>query len=396
VTDPLARLTEFGRALRAEGVPVGTGRIESFCRAASVLPPEDLYWAGRATLVGRRADIEVYDALFRSFFGGGPEPERRPRQPRRLALVAEDEHRELDGRREEQTPPRESALASRIELLRRKSFAACSPAELAELAALMARLRLVAPLRLTRRRRPSRTGELDLRRTVKRALRTGGDPARIVRRARRPRPRRLVLLLDVSGSMSAYSRALLVFAHAALRADPRWEVFCFGTRLTRVTRALGGSDPDEALRRATADVVDWDGGTRIGDSLKTFLDRYGHGGLARGAVVVVCSDGLDTGDPALLGEQSARLARLAHTVVWLNPLKEDPAYEPLARGMAAALPHVDLFASGHNLASLEELGARLAELRGPDRPTPPAPPRARAAPGPAPGSGGTPRSRTDR
>jgi uncharacterized protein len=226
----------------------------------------------------------------------------------------------------------------------------------------MARLRLVAPPRLTRRRRASASGELDLRRTVRRALRTGGDPARILRRARRRRPRRFVLLLDVSGSMSAYSRALLVFAHAALRVDPRWEAFCFGTRLTRVTRALGGSDPDEALRRATADVVDWDGGTRIGESLKAFLDGFGHGGLARGAVVVVCSDGLDTGDPALLGEQMARLARLAHTTVWLNPLREDPRYEPLARGMAAALPHVDVFASGHNLASLEELGARLAAL----------------------------------
>ena len=362
MTDLLARLTEFGRALRAKGVPVGTGRIETFCRAAAVLPPEELYWAGRATLLGRQIDIPVYDALFESFFGRNAEPERRPQPVRRLVLAAEDERRRLDEGDAEQDWPRETALASRVELMRRKSFAACTQAELAELAQLMARLRLVAPPRLTRRRRAARAGEFDLRRTVRRALRTGGDPARILRRTRRRRPRRLVLVPDVSGSMSAYSRALLVFAHAALRADPRWEAFCFGTRLTRVTRALGGSDPDEALRRATADVVDWDGGTRIGDSLKAFLDRYGHGGMARGAVVVVCSDGLDTGDPALLGEQMARLARLAHTIVWLNPLKGDPRYEPLARGMAAALPHVDLFASGHNLASLEELGARLAEL----------------------------------
>ena len=356
--DNLARLTEFGRALRAEGLPVGTGRIESFCRAAALLPPEDLYWAGRATLVGRRTEISVYDEVFRSFFGG--DADRRPRRPppARKAAAVED-HAD---RGEERAPTREAALASRVEVLRQKSFAACSAAELAELAALMARLRLVAPPRLTRRRRASPSGELDLRRTVRQALRTGGDPARILRRARRRRPRRFVLLLDVSGSMSEYSRALLVFAHAALRVDPRWEAFCFGTRLTRVTRALGGSDPDEALRRATADVVDWDGGTRIGDSLKAFLDRYGQAGLARGAVVVVCSDGLDTGDPALLGEQMARLARLAHTIVWLNPLREDPRYEPLARGMAAALPHVDVFASGHNLASLEELGARLAAL----------------------------------
>lgn len=162
--------------------------------------------------------------------------------------------------------------------------------------------------------------------------------------------------------MSDYSRALLVFAHAALRADRRWEAFCFGTRLTRITRALSATSPDEALRRATADVVDWDGGTRIGAALKAFLDGYGHGGLARGAVVVLCSDGLDTGDPAVLAEQMARLGRLARRVVWLNPLKESPAYEPLARGMAAALPFIDVFSSGHNLMSLEELALDLSRL----------------------------------
>jgi uncharacterized protein with von Willebrand factor type A (vWA) domain len=160
--------------------------------------------------------------------------------------------------------------------------------------------------------------------------------------------------------MDAYSRALVMFAHAALRADTRWEAFCFGTRLTRVTRALACPRPDEALRRAAAEVVDWSGGTRIGESLRTFLDEFGHAGMARGAVVVVCSDGLDVGDAALVEEQMARLARLARRIVWLNPLQEDPAYEPLARGMAAALPYVDVFASGHNLASLEEVGRELA------------------------------------
>jgi uncharacterized protein with von Willebrand factor type A (vWA) domain len=162
--------------------------------------------------------------------------------------------------------------------------------------------------------------------------------------------------------MDAYSRALVLFAHAALRGQPRWDAFCFGTRLTRVTRALAGSDPDEALRRATAEVLDWDGGTRIGECVKRFLDEHGHAGLARGAVVVICSDGLEVGDPDLLAEQMARLSRLAHRVVWLNPLQEDPAYEPLARGMHAALPHVDLFLGGHSLASLEEVGAALARL----------------------------------
>ena len=353
-------LVRFGRALRAEGLPVGTGRIETFCRAAALLPPDELYWAGRATLVGRREELELYDRVFRAFFAGGDGHRAAPRPRHRLA-VADPAGRDTDDARgPEQRPPLESSLASRIEILRRKSFAACSPEELAELAELMARLRLAPPSRRTRRRRPARSGELDVRRTVRRALRAGGDPVRLVRRERRRRPRRLVLVLDVSGSMSDYSRGLLFFAHAALRADRRWEAFCFGTRLTRLTRALAGSDPDEALRLAAAEVVDWDGGTRIGDSVKAFLDRHGHGGLARGAVVVICSDGLDTGDPALLGEQMARLARLARKVVWLNPLRESSGYEPLARGMAAALPFVDVFASGHNLASLEELGAELA------------------------------------
>jgi uncharacterized protein with von Willebrand factor type A (vWA) domain len=364
VSDPLERLTAFGRALRAEGLPVGTGRVESFCTAASLLPPEELYWAGRATLIARRDDVEAYDRVFAAFFGDGGTPEPPP--PARRVATAPTLGR-LDAIRApeaEHAGAPETAVASPVEVLRRKSFAACSPEELAALAVLMAQLRLAAPPRRSRRRGPAADGELDLRRTVRSALRTGGDPARLARRERRCRPRRVVLLLDVSGSMSAYSRALLVFAHAALRAGRGWEAFCFGTRLTRLTRTLATGDPDEALRRATEEVVDWDGGTRIGDALRTFLDRYGHGGLARGAVVVVCSDGLDTGDPAVLAEQAARLARLARTVVWLNPLKEDPAYEPLARGMAAALPYVDVFASGHDLASLEELGARLAELRG--------------------------------
>jgi len=201
---------------------------------------------------------------------------------------------ENESRATEERPQLQLSVASRIELLRRKSFAACSPEELAELAELMSHLRLAAPPRRTRRRRAAYSGELDVRRTVRRALRTGGHPARLAPRERRRRRQRLVLILDVSGSMSDYSRALLVFAHAALRADRRWEAFCFGTRLTRITRALSAMSPDEALRRATADVVDWDGGTRIGDALKAFLDGYGHGGLARGAVVVLCSDGLDT------------------------------------------------------------------------------------------------------
>ena len=342
MTDPVAPLAGFGRALRAEGLRVGTGRIAEFCRAAALVDLDDLYWAGRATLISRPEDICVYDRVFRNFFGP-PEARPSPPAPRRIRIEVEDD----------------VGLASTAELLRRKSFARCTPAELAQLAGLMAQIGLAVPRRRSRRREPARAGVPDLRRTLRRSFRTGGEPLDRAYRARRTRRRRLVLLLDVSGSMADHSRALLVFAHAALRADRRWEAFCFGTRLTRVTRALATSDLDDALRRAADEVVDWDGGTRIGESLADFLDRFGHGGLARGSVVLICSDGLDVGDPAVLAEQMARLSRLAHRVVWLNPLKEDPAYEPLARGMKAALPYVDLFASGHDLASLEEVAATL-------------------------------------
>jgi uncharacterized protein len=342
-TDPVATLVRFGRALRAAGLPVGPDRVASFSHAGALLPPGELYWAGRATLVSRPEQIEVYDALFGQFFGP-PTPSRG--EPVRIRVQTEAE--------------REVGLASAVELLKEKSFSRCSREELSQLAELMSRIDLAVPRRRTRRREPARAGAPDLRKTIRRSFRTAGEPLERAWRRRRRRTRRLVLLLDVSGSMDAYSRALVMFAHAALRSDRRWEAFCFGTRLTRVTRALEGSDPDEALRRAADEVVDWDGGTRIGDSLKRFLDEHGHSGLARGAVVVLCSDGLEVGDPELLAEQMARLHRLAYRVVWLNPLQEDPAYEPLARGMKAALPHVDHFASGHSLASLEEVGAALS------------------------------------
>jgi uncharacterized protein with von Willebrand factor type A (vWA) domain len=338
-------LTRFGHTLRAAGLPVGTGRIADFCQAAALLAPDDLYWAGRATLVPRATDIPAYDEAFVSFFG--PPAPVHP-NPARVRVQAEGEA--------------ETALASQLELLKEKSFARCSRRELAELAALMRELPLRMPERRSRRRKPAHAGSPDLRRTLRRSFRTSGEPVERLWRERRRERRRLVLLLDVSGSMDPYSRALAMFAHGALRSGRRVEAFCFGTRLTRVTRALSATDPDEALAREAAEVLDWDGGTRIGESLKTFLDRHGHGGLARGAVVLICSDGLEVGDPDLLGAQMERLARLAHRVVWLNPLQEDPAYEPLARGMKAALPHVDLFASGHSLASLEELATALRQL----------------------------------
>ena len=349
MAEPLERLVGFGRSLRAAGLPVGTGRIESFCRAAAVVDAADLYWAGRATLVAGPDGIEIYDRVFRASFDDLPEPP----QPRARNVVVPNASlgAELATAGEATQAP---ALASTVELLREKSFARCSQDELAQLAELMSRMRVEPPLRHSRRRRPSRAGALDLRRTIRRSFRTGGEPFERARRDRRRVPRRVVLLLDVSGSMSDYSRGLLMFAHAALRSNARWEAFCFGTRLTKLTGALAARDPDEALRRAADHVVDWNAGTRIGESLARLLSHYAN--TVRGAVVVVCSDGLDVGDPELLAEQMARLSRLSHSVVWLNPLQESPRYEPLARGMRAALPYVDVFAPGHNLASLAALG----------------------------------------
>ncbi|NEB06283.1 VWA domain-containing protein, partial [Streptomyces sp. SID13726] len=233
---------------------------------------------------------------------------------------------------------------------------------------------LPGPARRTARRRPSRHGEVDPRRTVRELLRHGGEPTRPRRHARVLRPRRVVLLVDVSGSMAPYADALLRFAHAAALArtrpappasrartgsarPPRTEVFTIGTRLTRVTRELSHRDPDLAMRALAAAVPDWRGGTRLGGLLREFLDRWGQRGLARGAVVVLLSDGWERGDPELLAAQMRRLHRLAHRVIWANPRKARPGYAPLAAGMAAALPSVDAFVEGHSLAALERLAA---------------------------------------
>lgn len=358
--EPLGRIRELAEALRAAGVPVGTGRLLGLARAAAVVP-EDLYWAARATLISRREDVAAFDRAFASVFGLPERPQPLPQ------LVADRRQRVITPKDLGAAGPLEgssdTSFASPVESLRRKDFAGCSDDELAQIARLMARLRLRAPVRRTRRRRPARAGDPDLRRTLRRAMRTGGEPIERAWRRRRVRRRRLLLILDVSGSMSTYSRALALFAHASLRAGPGdWEAFAFGTRLTRMTRALSVADADAAISAAAAEVSDWDGGTRIGASIKRLIDEHGRTRVVRGATCVILSDGLDVGDPELLGEQMARLSRHAHHVVWLNPLKGHDAYEPLARGMAAALPHVDVFRPGHNLQSLEEVADVIARL----------------------------------
>jgi uncharacterized protein len=354
-------LVRFGRALRDAGLTVEARRLHAFRDGLALLGDDRRYWAGRTTLVSRRDELPVYDRVYERFFDRVPEdapPAGRPVQHRSAAALA----LRADVGATVTAPA--AGLASRAEAIRRKSFADCTAEELADVQRLLARLRLTAPVRRTRRRGAARRGEPDVRRTLRRALRTAGEPLELARRARRPRRRRIVFLLDVSGSMSAYARALIVLAHSAVRADQRFEAFAFGTRLTRLTRPLDTPRLELALRRAARAADDWEGGTRIGQSLKAFLARFGHAGLARGAVVVICSDGLEVGEPELLAEQMARLHRLAHRVVWLNPLKESPEYAPLARGMAAALPFVDVFAGGHNLESLEEVVETVARAAG--------------------------------
>jgi uncharacterized protein with von Willebrand factor type A (vWA) domain len=238
-----------------------------------------------------------------------------------------------------------------------------TPEEFERCRQLMAAIARTRPRRASRRRAPDPRGDrLDLRRLLRSSLRSGGDPVEQAWRARKVVPRKLVVLCDVSASMDAYSRALLLFLHSVVGSGPGVEAFGFGTRLTRLTPDLATRDPEAALARATASAVDWGSGTRIGESLAEFNAVYGRRALSRGAVVVIVSDGWERDDPALLEREMAKLARAAYAVVWVNPLKGNPEYQPLAGGMRCALPFVDRFLPGHNLRSLEELAAVLAGI----------------------------------
>jgi uncharacterized protein len=376
--DPVSRLVAFGRELRSRGLPVGTGRILTFVRAVGSLGPVDrdgLYWAGRASLVSSRPDIEAFDTAFEEWIRTlAPEGELRieldlpapsgadidwGETPPDLEIRAGLTAASWSSAGDDEETHGQSAIrivASAAEVLREKSFADLTEDEQERVGALIRRLAVRVPSERTRRMRPSAKGPaFDVRRTFRRSLRTQGEPFDRAWRARGTRHRPLVLLLDVSGSMAPYSRSLMQFAFAAMAAGRRVEVFVFGTRLTRVTRTLRIRDPDRALREIGRLVQDWEGGTRIGEAVKSLLDGWSQRAALRGAIVVLCSDGLERGDPELLRTQMARLRRLAHRLVWVNPLKGSPRYEPLARGMAAALPSVDVFLSGHNLERFEEL-----------------------------------------
>jgi uncharacterized protein with von Willebrand factor type A (vWA) domain len=353
----------FARTLRRAGLDVAVGSVVGFVEglgAVGVRRREAVYWAGRATLLSRPEDIAVYDRAFAAFWlrdaaaptGADPDPSVT------LDLAFDNDQAEPSVETSERTAPLFTVRCSAREVLRHKDFAAYTSGEFDEARRLMADLRLSGALRRSRRLRPSRRrcgGRPDLRRTVRRALRSGGEPLRRAFVEPADRPRRVVLLCDVSGSMQAYTRALLRFLHSAVVAGGRVEAFALGTRLTRLTRELSSHDPDAALAAAGWAVPDWSGGTRLGAGLRAFNDRWGVRGMARGAVVVVFSDGWDRGDPDELASEIARLRRVAHRIVWVNPLKASPGYAPLARGMAAALPYVDELVEGHSLSALEAL-----------------------------------------
>jgi uncharacterized protein with von Willebrand factor type A (vWA) domain len=321
-----------------------------------VLDATAVYWAGRLTLCGSPDDLDRYDAAFAAYFGGEAPRSRRSPGAEQVRVVQTAPLAIDQGSEDGGEPADLATRSSGEEVLRHRDVADLTIAERDQLRRLFALLRPAAPMRPSRRRSPSAHGAIHQARTVRRVLRDGGEVTRLVHHRSRPRPRRVVLLIDVSGSMSPYADALLRFAHAAVRARPAsTEVFTIGTRLTRVTRELRLRDPDKALAASGSAIPDWSGGTRIGEVLKAFLDRWGQRGTARGAIVVICSDGWERGGAELLAEQMARLHRLAHAVVWVNPHKGRVGYEPLTAGMVAALPSVDHFVAGHSLAAFEEV-----------------------------------------
>jgi uncharacterized protein with von Willebrand factor type A (vWA) domain len=371
----------FGRVLRGLGLDAGPGRMIGLAAAlehVSVGSKRDFYYASRAFVARRREDLALFDRAFEAFW-------RKPAgaatsldlaalgEKRRLKRPAFERESPLgDAARGASASPdearprtvfRATSTWSAREALRHKDFAELSAEELEEVREAIRAQSWEAAERATRRRRAGEGPDLDWRRTLRRSLRHGGEILAFARREPRRRPRPLVVLCDISGSMERYTRLLLLFLYSLARGlDRRVEVFLFGTRLTRVTRAICAKDPDAALAEVSRVVPDWSGGTRIGAALSDFNLRWARRVLGGGAIVLLISDGWDRGEPEVLARETARLQRSCHRLVWLNPLLGSPSYEPLARGMRAALPHVDDFLPVHDLASLEALGRRLEAI----------------------------------
>jgi uncharacterized protein with von Willebrand factor type A (vWA) domain len=371
VSEALTRhIVTFGRVLREAGLEIGPGRIADALRGmdhVDITDQEQVFFALRTTLVARREDLETFDRAFDAWFlrRAGRGPQRREVDPRSLHKDAKRVRRDPRGTREA-TPAEgepDSIGHSAHEILREKDFAAMSPDELATARRLIADMATTRPNRRSHRLERHRRGRiLDMRGLARDSLATGGDPVARRFRRRAESPRKLVVLCDVSGSMEAYSRALLLYLHAVVRSGRGVEVFAFGTRLTHLTNELKTRDPEQALHRAAERVVDWASGTRIGASLERYNDVWGRRALTRGAVVLIASDGWERQDHELVGREMERLHRAAYAVVWVNPVKGSPDYQPLAAGMRAALPHIDRFVPGHNLASLEALGGLLSRI----------------------------------
>jgi len=369
VSSPADIAVAFAQVLRGAGLSVPTSCTHTFAEALCVTGlarRDDAYWAGRATLVRHPDDIAVYDRVFAAFFEqrstvADDSDDAVASVEVTLAFDGADDRDDEGSDDDRDDEPDDGDMLelrfSTTEILRHKDFADYDDLELAQAQELMSRLRLVGAPRASLRVGPTlrRTQRPDIRRTVRATLRAGGEPIERHFAAPTPRLRRLVLLLDVSGSMEPYARALLRFVHAAVAGRQKVEAFTLGTRLTRITRELTSRDPDRALDAAGRRVADWSGGTRLGAGLREFNDHWGVRGLARNSIVVILSDGWDRGDPDELGSQMERLQRVTHRLIWVNPLKVTPGYAPLARGMAAAMPHVDHFVEGHSVAAMEEL-----------------------------------------
>lgn len=362
MTEPITGLVGFTAVLRGAGVPVTTDRVAAFLSALDELDVTSrlqTYWAGRLTLCADPDDLHRYDQAFEEWFadrsGGRTKVTDDRRPPPKLASL-DPTAPGKDGQDGEDDATTIRAKASGSEVLRHHDLADLTAAERDHLRRLLALLRPEPPKRPSRRLRPSRHGGPDPGRTLRAALRNGGEVRALLHRDRSRRPRKIVLLVDVSGSMEPYADALLRFAHVVTRRSPASvETFTLGTRLTRVTRELRMRDADHALHAAGKAIPDWSGGTRLGEVLRAFVDRWGQRGAARRAVVVVFSDGWERGEPVLLGEQMARLRRLAHKIIWVNPHAGKDGYAPVQGGIVAALPYLDGLLAGHSLATLEEL-----------------------------------------
>ncbi|MDA3004123.1 MAG: VWA domain-containing protein [Actinomycetota bacterium] len=360
----------FARILRGAGIDVPLDSVIVFVGALSKIGLEnrdDVYWAAYATLIRRHEDTQIFDRAFAVFWDQliAVDMASYEQQTESVTLLIDSEQEDNDDSSAEALEEDENTLALRfssVETLREKDFAAYTDSELREAEQFMSSLKLAGPpKRSLRLQKANRKGSRhDIRRTMRAVLQNDGEPIERYWREPSTKLRRLVVLLDISGSMEPYARALLRFMHAAVVGRQRVEAFTLGTRLTRITRELANRDPDRALARTSAQVSDWSGGTRLGECLQNFNDNWGVGSLARGSIFVILSDGWDRGEPQVLAEQMLRLQRVAYRVIWVNPLKVSPGYAPLARGMAAAMPYIDDFVEGHSLEALRELTAVIA------------------------------------